>query len=527
MTRQQFAQEDQWTYLLLSLALFGGIIVRLYGVWNAHFPINDGGMFLEVIKDIQNNRWFLPTTLTYNQLNIPFVYPPIGFYLVGMIVNWSGISLLTGIQWLPAIISVGTIIVMYFMGQAIFHSQTKAAIAALIFALVPRSYAWIIMGGGVTRAPGLLFFLLTILNTYQLFFYEKTQRIWAVIVFGSLVILTHPDAALQTAAICALFWIFSPKKRKNFKLASLTALAIFLLTSPWWLMILKRHGLAPIQLARQIGESNILGIFSLFLINFAEETYLPLFTLCALLGILINIYRREWLLPCWIMLPFIIFPRSAATFATIPLAFLASLALNDILIPALATVRYEHSEQLEAANDRQKNILAVSKLIIAIFVIYGLTSSFFYSYRMAKDHTLHVSQREAMEWIKNSTPKNIRFLVLSGETNWVADSLKEWFPSLTQRQSVSTIQGKEWLLGAGIFSLSKANENLETICIYSIDLFCLEQWREDTGLDFNYVYLGVANLENLPLAHALADSQEYKLVYSNSETLIFEVLENE
>ena len=40
--------------------------------------------------------------------------------------------------------------------------------ATLAFALIPRSYEWLIMGGGITRAPGMLFALLALAAVIRL-----------------------------------------------------------------------------------------------------------------------------------------------------------------------------------------------------------------------------------------------------------------------------------------------------------------------------------------------------------------------
>ncbi|MEJ5225591.1 MAG: hypothetical protein WHV44_14130 [Anaerolineales bacterium] len=63
--------EDQWTLLFLTLAvLLGGAVRFLPGI-QAGFPINDGGMFYVMTKELVANGFALPHLTGYNGLNIP------------------------------------------------------------------------------------------------------------------------------------------------------------------------------------------------------------------------------------------------------------------------------------------------------------------------------------------------------------------------------------------------------------------------------------------------------------------------
>ncbi|HNM37713.1 MAG TPA: hypothetical protein PKI33_11655, partial [Anaerolineales bacterium] len=71
---------NEWIWLILGSAVILGSIVRLLPGVLAGFPLNDGGMFLSMVKDLQTSHYVLPKFTTYNYLNIPFAYPPFGFY---------------------------------------------------------------------------------------------------------------------------------------------------------------------------------------------------------------------------------------------------------------------------------------------------------------------------------------------------------------------------------------------------------------------------------------------------------------
>lgn len=64
-----------WPTLLLFTALLFGAVVRFWPVITNGFPLNDGGMFYTMIRDLKANHFILPQFTSYNFANIPFAYP--------------------------------------------------------------------------------------------------------------------------------------------------------------------------------------------------------------------------------------------------------------------------------------------------------------------------------------------------------------------------------------------------------------------------------------------------------------------
>lgn len=82
------------TWMWLVLALLFGTIVRVLPVLQSGFPVNDGGLFYSMLIDLKNAHFALPLVTSYNHLDIPFMYPPLPFYLAGWIWSLSGLSLI-------------------------------------------------------------------------------------------------------------------------------------------------------------------------------------------------------------------------------------------------------------------------------------------------------------------------------------------------------------------------------------------------------------------------------------------------
>src|SRR5512144_2524036 len=63
---------EEWTKLLLGVTLLFGLAVRIFPPMLVGFPINDGGMFLVMIRELRANGFLLPALTNYNLSSIPF-----------------------------------------------------------------------------------------------------------------------------------------------------------------------------------------------------------------------------------------------------------------------------------------------------------------------------------------------------------------------------------------------------------------------------------------------------------------------
>ncbi|MGI9089849.1 MAG: hypothetical protein ACR2GG_01960 [Gemmatimonadaceae bacterium] len=137
-----------------------GLYLRFFLVIPADFPLNDGGLFYLMTQELQRAHYVLPAFTSYNSEHIPFAYPPLGFYLAGFISDATGWALIDVVRVLPAVISTLTIPAFYLLSRAMLRSRLEVLAATFAFAMLQRTFGWFIMGGGLTRAPGLLFAIL-------------------------------------------------------------------------------------------------------------------------------------------------------------------------------------------------------------------------------------------------------------------------------------------------------------------------------------------------------------------------------
>lgn len=320
----------------LILALIVGSFLRLVPTFSSDFPLNDGGLFYLMAQELQNSHYALPAYTSYNSEHIPFTYPPLGLYVTALLSDTTGWPLLGVMRVLPAVLSTLTIPVFFILGRTLLDSWAQASFATFAFALLPRSFEWFIMGGGVTRAPGFLFALITIHQAYLLFARDQPRFLFSTVLFASLTVLTHAEKTWFVIYSMALLFVFYGRNRKAFINSFLIVVGVLTVTAPWWAIALSRHGLSPFLSAAQSGGGKWVSLWPLKTFYFTEEPLLPLFAVLGLLGLFMCLANQRWLLPAWIVTIFLLQPRAAETPATVPLALLVGIAVDRMVIPAVS-----------------------------------------------------------------------------------------------------------------------------------------------------------------------------------------------
>lgn len=117
--------------------------------------------------------------------------------------------------------------------------------------------------------------------------------------------------------------------------------------------------------------------------------------------------------------------------------------------------------------------------------------------------------RDAMSWIRQRTEPDSSFVVLSGARSWFLDRTAEWFPFLTERNSLTTAQGLEWA-GPGVF-VEKVNEtdayrSLQKVAPDLMGSFLRERY---CTADYIAVFLPTA----APARQSLLASAAFQLVF--------------
>lgn len=517
----------------LALALGLGLLARLRHILASGFPLNDGGMFYSMVRDLQASHYLLPSHTSYNSLHIPFAYPPFPFYLAAAIADVTHASLTDVFRFLPLAANMLTIIVVFYLARSLLGSRAAAPeLAAIIFALLPRGYRWLIMGGGLTRSLGFLFALLAIQQTYLLYRQRKKRYFVGAALCGALTVLSHPEVAWYLGYSFATL-VICYGRRRTALLDSLSLFAaVILVTAPWWATALARDGLAPFLSAARTGGQSW-DVWRAFLSwDFTELSSLNWPAVLAMLGAVICIAQGELFLPAWLVVSVVLEPRSGPTYTTVPVSILSALAIVRFVLPLAKRPLMPAAGgavAIEAAPVENRSILlwvresgplimtkTLPMCAVGLFLFYLA----FLSVRgVLQADPLLVGltrqDRAAFQWVHTNTPADSKFLVVTGNFNPFADEVSEWFPALTKRQSVATLQGYEWL-GEGRYY--RQWEGFYTLQACQ-DSYCLDSWMIENASDATYVYVARNCCD--ALQQSLRSAYNYSLQYNGASAAIF------
>lgn len=523
----------------LIIAMLFGTIVRLWEPYNSIISVNDGGMFCVMVKDILKAGYALPVYTSYNSAGIPFAYPPLAFYFTAFLSQLTGIEPLAFFRWLPALLAILTIPAFYFCALAVLESEILAGAAVISFALLPRSYALLIMGGGLTRATGDVISLLLLAHLWPVLTGKKKRALPYSTFLSTLLLLSHPQRILHTAVIVMIMWLLCRAKKSALLYLISTAVIAALLTAPWWAVVLSRHGLTPFLNAADTGNNSWAALAYLVLPNYGGEIFVPLIAASGIIGLLLCLAERQFLLPLWLFVPFFIDPRGAPNISTVPLAMLAGIGLVNIVFFGLSAARgHDVFPRIKSAADdnpwagcfvRSK----LAKTTMLLFVVYAFIDAQ-QSTRAYSRHVLGSEDVQALQWVKEHTPQESRFLLIDPSAGYLSGvfrvPLQEWFPALAERTNLSLVQGYEWL-GGKLFTKRLTDYQELQECRWKTPQ-CIESWAEKRQLFFDYIIVKLPILSGTredsppqqietPLAAALARSQNYQTVYSSRALRIF------
>jgi hypothetical protein len=519
MQNKSKPSKDEIGILILIAALLFGGIFRLLSPWLAGFPVNDGGMFYVMMQDLQVNHYIPPLYTSYNLLNIPFAYPPLALYIGAGLSDVFHISLIKILQWLPAVINTACIPALYFLAKELTGDKLKSAVAALVFALTPHLNAWLSAGGGLTRSFGTLFLICTILFSYKLLVKNDTRAIWGTIFFGSLTVLSHTESTVFAIAIPIYIWLAKSRSLKSALQGGLVALGVLVLAGPWYGLVISRHGFETLFAALQTGGQTIWSLLRLINIDLiTEEPYLDLLGVFGVLGMALLIIKRQYFIPAMLVLIYLVQPRSAHTVGNIPLALAAGLFINEVLLPTIS--------QLDTTNTNRG-----VKVLLIILTPYLFINSIYQGFMLSENH-VSKGEQTAMQWVKENTSPNGQFLVITGEPEAMCESTAEWFPALAGRTSLTTLQGREWLLGNKFGEFIGHRGRIQA-CIDE-GLECLNRESAYFGANYDYIYVSIQTptynckptessaRTTRGLIIALENAQEYSVSYRSKEVVLFE-----
>lgn len=505
--------------LFTFVAMLVGLAVRLEVLAGGDFPAGDGGMFYVMVRNLLAHNFVVPATTTYNHAGIPFAYPPLGFYAVAGIHTVAGWSILAIMRWFPLAVNVLSVGAFGLLARSLIPSRVAALAAVFIFALLPEAIRFEIYGGGITRAPGMLFALLAL--TASLAFMRGSRRAYVpAAALIALTVLSHLEWTWFVAYSLIIISLFSPPRRVAIGRLLMLSAGAAIPVAPWLVDVVMHHGLAPfgsVLTGSSPSPSWYFGLDSLLSVQLTQNLWFPLAGALTLLGIATSVARRAWLLPGWLLILLFIDGRAYWERAAVLIALLAGLGVDSFLASGL------HARIFAGVHQH------IRALILGIVVAWGALSTLVWD--AGNTIVIPATSRSAMSWVSNHTPLQSTFLLIDS-ANWGLDFEAEWFPALANRPSLNTVQGFEWVHD-GFMRRLHQDSRLQ-LCV-DRDAACLERWMDRTHIRPTYVWVGKhtplqAASDALPagsdccwpLRTSLMHDPRYTRVYDGPSASIFE-----
>jgi hypothetical protein len=516
------------SFSLLIVVLIGAV-VRFLPLGESAYPINDGGLFAHMARDLVRNGFFLPPFTTYNGAEIPFAYPPLGIYLTAGIAAILGADPIAVLRWLPALLSTASILALYLVAAELLRSRWRGVVAAAAFAVMPRSYLWLIGGGGVTRSLGLLLSLLALQQGVRMMRTHRPINVLGTALLGGLTLLSHPQAAVFLAAsllILVGFHVYRGQLRTIATNLVLAGLGGLLVATPWLVAVIATHGPPPLLSAGSTAIDPAIGLSQLLGLRFADASVLDVMTALGVLGVIVRIARNQWMIPLWLVVTLLIDPRAGSTFATVPLALSVVPILGELVQRTVASRGGAGSLDTDTLPSLMRRHRSAAVILALLLFVTLRTASRTAAdpldpmYGLAKDHVT------AMRWIAGHTEAGARFAVVTGRM-WESDYISEWFPVLAERTSVGTVQGSEWRGFPAFLERLATNRQLQNCADKTAA--CFDDWAAGWNEPSTYAFLPKGPLFGprsatdccAALRETLRLADRYTLVYDGPGATIF------
>ena len=428
-TNRQLAAEQRLGKWLLALVLAALAIHRLYLAFASDFPINDGGLFLVFVKATAAVFPDLPNQIAYNGLTIPFAYPPLSFWIAGLLTR-MGVDALAIVHLLPVAMNFVYLALFALLLRRNGQGPALVAVTLLFLATNLRAFEWLVMGGGLSRGLGSIFLMLTLLavrvpNAGERFSLPSGRLMLAgAAVAGA--ILSHLEWGMDAAACVILSRALASTSLRDFIRSTLIAgITALLVISPWLALIIGRDGLGPLQAAAGASPWRLSGymehLFWLF--------WMSVSNLMVPIGLFLLVQRRAWFWPLFFLLCIFVTPRHATTPASLPIAIFAAQGAFWI------------GQRLLRLMSSRATALAVTGAFILLLAAMPLNRNLVAAGTLVRP--LNTDERQAMDWVAQHH-RDQSFVVLT-DLPWWYDRSAEWFPVLAGARSVNTLQGREWL----------------------------------------------------------------------------------
>ena len=418
-------------------------VVVLGGSFTAAFPPGDGGLFAQICATIADGGFAFPRTIAYNGLSIPFSYSPLAFYAVAALATLLHLEIPRAMQLWVMAWTFAFAPAAYYAAREILRERAQALVACGLLVVLPVNSAWLGMGGGTTRAPGFVCYIIACGATWAALRDGGRGRTIGAAAAGGAIAWFHMEFfflyAVTLAVMATVFY------RRPRRIAAIGAGAA-LLAVPW--ILLAHHDLASLSNALQTRHfakaSAPLASHLRYVGLGAPADWVALACIACMLVLAV---RKQFVFALWAVAVVALDSRAGIQVAHVPAALAAGAGFGLL------------REALPRHSDR-RSALAAALIAIAVTALDVAPEANRYVRMQPSDVAL-------WRWMDAHLERDAAVFTLSPRSLGAPalDQSFEWLPVYARRVSPITYQGREWVDGASFQFRASAFFGFQELCV--------------------------------------------------------------
>lgn len=481
------------------------------------------GLYLEMSRAIQNAGYGIPETVPYVTADgLPFAYPPLGFYIIAVLQDFTPLSYLhaavvmTWIEFVLFGLLAGLFARTFFQASSRWHT----VVASVLIVVTPAIYFWqLLPPAGSIRMLGMLFLVTGLLFGLKLFRDGERSALLPALGCFAGTILSHPTYIPLFGLSFIVFYLVYDRSPTGLFWGAVVAIGGLLVTAPWWLLIISRHGPEVFIHAAGTHEGGgkartLRSVVAILVPIDGRFISLRMFSL-AFIGGLYCLVRRRFLLPVWILTISFVLPK--ARFVAFIEALLVTVAICGIVLPAMRDHQLPIDRLLNAvplSRKRLPNVEVVSRhavvtSVVMVVLLGALASGGAYAYTHQRTGP-STAFYDATDWLHEETPQDATIVAYT-HTGRV--------PFYAERTTLNVPWGTEWE-GEGAFQRYKYRNAQIRQCSGPA---CLSNRLSEYGYHPNYIVAPTGAID----VNRFNDSPRYQAVHSNEEYVILKLIDSD
>ncbi|MFD0980784.1 hypothetical protein [Tropicimonas aquimaris] len=422
-------------FLLLATAVF----VRLYPFAGAFFPLNDGALFLAFVEHIHAGAYFTEPCVGYNGECVPFAYPPLSFFAASGLL-WLGLAPVQVAVVYPLALSLLVVLAALWLYREVIEDDFIFLLAGAAALLQVRSIEYLLMGGGISRSTGALFFLLTLIAALAATSGNRTRPAVLGGLFAGLALLAHLEWGINAIVGAVLLVLFSSRTgAEKARVIVLAGLCAALVVAPWAIWQLSTQGLDPFRSASSSAHWSLpIAVTASAQLSFFRPFHL---TWLCVIGSVVLWQRRENVWLAMLVAFYFVTPRHFGSVAVFPTAILLAYGFDSVL-----NWLRRQLEELPGRVTRPAQGLSMRAEALAVVVVVALltVSLVQQSGNVVGFRKLSPDVQAAASWAAEEFPDSAVAAILTDDP-WAVSKDAEWWPYLSEHKVLNTVQGSEWL----------------------------------------------------------------------------------